>query len=133
VIIKIDMSNVLNTTDRALTFDVLSGRTSRDYVCVLKKGQPIPSYENLANLFDYFKSILTCHTSLRYFDWDGQVHLTKGKTGRQQGDPLEMLIFNLTIHNLWGRVLTNYPQVRPLAYADNGYIKTRMSVAKGVT
>jgi hypothetical protein len=39
-----------------------------------------------------------------------------------------MLIFNLTIHNLWGRVLTNYPQVRSLAYVDDGYIKTRMSV-----
>ena len=47
----------------------------------------------------------TCHASLRYFDWDGQVHLVKSTTGGQQGDPLEMLMFNLTIHNLWGRVL----------------------------
>ena len=36
------------------------------------------------------------HGKLRYFDWDVQVRLSKGKTGGQQGDPLEMLIFNLT-------------------------------------
>jgi hypothetical protein len=30
VIIKIDISNSFNTTDRTLTFDVLSGRGSRD-------------------------------------------------------------------------------------------------------
>jgi hypothetical protein len=40
-----------------------------------------------------------------------------------------MLIFNLTVHNLWGRVLAKYPQARALAYADDGYIKARMSVA----
>jgi hypothetical protein len=38
VMIKIDISNDFNTTDRALTLDVLSGRTSRDYACDLKKG-----------------------------------------------------------------------------------------------
>ena len=68
----------------------------------------------------------TCHTKLRYFDWDGNVHLTKGKTGGQQGDPLEMLVFNLTIHHLWGRVLEKFPEV---AYTDDGYIKGKLSVA----
>jgi hypothetical protein len=33
VIIKIDISNAFNTTCRALTLDVLSGRASRDYAC----------------------------------------------------------------------------------------------------
>ena len=59
VIIKIDTSNVFNTTCRALTLDVLSGRDSRDYTCGLKKGQVIPSCENLSNLFDYFKDMRT--------------------------------------------------------------------------
>ena len=40
-----------------------------------------------------------------------------------------MLIFNLTIHHLWGRVLAKYPQARVLAYADDGYMKTKLSVA----
>jgi hypothetical protein len=32
VIIKIDISNVFNTTDRPLTLDMISGRDSWDYV-----------------------------------------------------------------------------------------------------
>ena len=87
VIIKIDISNAFNFTCRALMLDVLSGLSSRDYVCGLKKGDAIPTRENLSNLFDYFKSMQTCHATLRYFDWDGQVHLVKGKTGGQQGPP----------------------------------------------
>jgi len=70
-----------------------------------------------------------CHSKLRYLDWDGQVHLAKEKTGGQQGDPLEMLIFNLTIHHLWGRVLAKFQEARAIAYADDGYIKAKLSVA----
>ena len=40
-----------------------------------------------------------------------------------------MLIFNLTIHHLWGRVLTKYPEARAVAFADDGYIKGMLSVA----
>ncbi len=60
----------------------------------------IPIVNTLSNLFGYFKTMRTCHSKLRYFDWDGQVHLAKDKTGGQPGDPLEMLIFNLTIYHL---------------------------------
>ena len=70
----------------------------------------------------------SCHSKLRYFDWDGQVHLAKGKTGGQQGDPLEMLVFNLTIHHLWGRVLAKFQEARSVAYTDDGYIKVKLSV-----
>jgi len=38
-IIKIDISNAFNTSCRARTLDVLSGRASRDYACGLKKGK----------------------------------------------------------------------------------------------
>jgi hypothetical protein len=93
VIIKIDVDNEFNSTDRGLTLDVLSGHVSRDYVCGLKTGDVIPTCDNLSTLFVYFKSIRTCEEKLRYFDWDGQVHIVKGKTGGQQRDPLEMLIF----------------------------------------
>jgi hypothetical protein len=129
VIIKIDISNAFNTTCRALTLDVLSGRASRDYACGLKHGDAIPTCENLSNSLGYFKAMRTCHAKLRYFDWDRQVHLAKGKTGGQQGDRLEMLIFNLTIHHLWGRVLANFQEARAITYADDGYIKTKLSVA----
>ena len=70
----------------------------------------------------------SCEAKLRYFDWDGQVHVAKGKTGGQQGDPLEMLIFNLTVHHIWGRVLTKFQGSRAVAYADDGYIKGKLSV-----
>jgi hypothetical protein len=48
--------------------------------------------------------------------------------GGQEGDPLEMLVFNLTTLHLWSRKLTEYPQVRAFTYADDGYIKVKMSV-----
>jgi hypothetical protein len=92
VIIKIDISNSFNTTFRVITLDILSGCTSRDYACDLKDGDSdvIATCENLSNLFEYFKDMRTRHAKLRYFDWDGQVHLVKDKTGGQKGDPLEM-------------------------------------------
>ncbi len=40
-----------------------------------------------------------------------------------------MLVFNLTIHHLWGRVLEKFPEAQAVAYADDGYIKGKLSVA----
>ena len=79
-------------------------------------------------MFGYFETMLTFYPNLRYFDWDGQVHLTKGKTGGQQGDPLKMFIFSLTIHHLWGLVLGRFPETRTVVYADDDYVKTKLSV-----
>ncbi len=70
---------------------------------------------------------------MRYFDWDGQVHLAKGKTGGQQGGPLEMLIFNLTIHHLWGRVLEKFQEVRVVACVEDEYFKGKFSVTLQVS
>ena len=64
-----------------LTLDVLSGRASRDYACGLKRGDDIATSETLSYMFGYFQSMRTCVAKLRYFDWDGQVHLANGKTG----------------------------------------------------
>ena len=93
------------------------------------RGDTIATSETLSNMVGYSKAMRACHAKLRYFDWDGQVHFAKGKTGGQQGDPLEMLIFNLTIHNLWGRVPSKFSGARAVAYADDGCIKTKLSVA----
>ena len=65
VIIKIDISNSFNSTCRVLTLDVLSGRVSRAYACGLKKGDPIPTFENLSNFLGYFKVMDSCHAKLR--------------------------------------------------------------------
>ena len=40
-----------------------------------------------------------------------------------------MLIFNLTIQHLWGRVFAKFQEARAIAYADDGYIKAKLSVA----
>ena len=63
------------------------------------------------------------HDIRRYVTLTGtdRFNLTKDKTGGQQGDPLEMLIFNLTIHHLWGRVIAKFPETRVIVNADDGY------------
>ena len=40
-----------------------------------------------------------------------------------------MLIINLTIHNLWGRVLEKFQKDRPVDYTDDGCIKGNLIVA----
>jgi hypothetical protein len=53
-----------------------------------------------------------------------------GKTGGQQGHPLEMIVFCLSVHDLWGRTLNKHHQdACAVAYADDGYIKAKLSVA----
>jgi hypothetical protein len=39
-----------------------------------------------------------------------------------------MLIFNLTIHHLWGRVLAKFQEARAIVYVDDGYIKAKLSI-----
>ena len=40
-----------------------------------------------------------------------------------------MFIFNLTIHNLWGRVLEKFQEARAVVYTDDGCIKGQLIVA----
>jgi hypothetical protein len=66
---------------------------------------------------------------LHYFDYCGNVLDIWGKTGGQQGDPLEMIVFCLTVHHLWGLTLAKHNQdACAVAYADDGYIKAKLSV-----
>ena len=83
----------------------------------------------LSNYFGYFRVMRTFHTNLQYFDWDGQVHLTKGKTGGHQGDSLEILIFNLTIHHLWGLVVAKLSETRAIVNDEDDYIKAKLIVS----
>jgi hypothetical protein len=50
VIIKIDISNAFNSTCRALTLDIRSGRSSPDYACGLTRGDTITTNETLSNM-----------------------------------------------------------------------------------
>ncbi len=69
MIIKIDVSNAFNTTDRTLTLDMISGRASWDYPCGIKEGDVIGTVDSLTNLFGYFKDMSGCHSKLRYFEF----------------------------------------------------------------
>ena len=109
VIIKIDVSNAFNTTDRAFTLDMISGRASRDYACGFKRSDVIPTVDALTNLFGYFKAMRTCNAKLRYFDWDGQIHLAKGKTGGQQGGPLRDIYIQFDYTPLMGTGISKVP------------------------
>ena len=71
----------------------------------------------------------TVESKLRYIDFLGNVHQALGKTGGQQGDPLEMIIFCLSIHHLWGRTMQSYTENRTIDDADDGYINAPLSVA----
>ena len=72
----------------------------------------------------------TTKSHLCYFDYLGNVLDAWGKTGGQQGDPLEMIVFCLTVHHLWGRTLNkHHPDVCAVAYANDSYIKAKLSVA----
>jgi hypothetical protein len=64
VIIKIDISNAFNTTDRALTLDVLSGHASRYYACGLKKGKLSHPARTLRTCLAILKSC--AHATLAY-------------------------------------------------------------------
>ncbi len=81
-------------------------------------------------MFSYFKSLRTTKSHLRYFYFCGNVLDAWGKTGGQQGDPLEMIVFCLSIHQLWGRTLAkHYQDACAVVYANDGYIKAKLSVA----
>jgi hypothetical protein len=116
---------------RQLTLDVLGGKASCDYACGLKEGDNIETVcEELRNMFQYFRAMRTTKSHLRYFDYLGNVLDAWGKTGGQQGDLLEMIVFCVTVHHLWGRTLNKHHQdVCVVAYADDRYIKAKLSVA----
>jgi hypothetical protein len=70
-----------------------------------------------------------CKSHMRYCDYCGNVLDSWGKNGGQQGDPLELIIFCLSVHHLWGRTLNKHNQdACAVAYADDG-IKAKLSMA----
>jgi hypothetical protein len=107
------------------------GKASCDYACGLKEGDNIETVcGELRNMFEYFRTMSTTKSHLRYFDYCGNEFDALGKTGGQQGDPIEMIEFCLSVHHLWGRTLNKHHQdACAVAYADDGYIKAKLSVA----
>jgi hypothetical protein len=81
-------------------------------------------------MFEYFRAMRTTKSHLHYLDSCGNVLDAWGKTGGQQGDPLEMIVFCLSVHHLWGRTFNKHNQdACAVAYDDDGYIKAKVSIS----
>jgi hypothetical protein len=75
-------------------------------------------------MFGYLMAMCTTKSHLRYFDYCGNVLDAWGKTGLQQGDPLEMIVFCLSVHHLWDRTLNKHHQdACAVEYADEATSK----------
>ena len=66
---------------------------------------------------------------MRFYSYDGATNYVKCKTGGLQGDPPEFMYFCLVTLHLWGRIFKKFPDLRDLAYADDGNIIGRLSQA----
>ena len=65
-------------------------------------------------MFEYFRAMRTTKSHLRYFDYLSNVLDAWGKTGGQQGDPLEVIIFCLSVHHLWAALSTSTTKTHAL-------------------
>jgi hypothetical protein len=81
-------------------------------------------------MFEYLTAMRTTKSHLHYFHYCEKVLVDWGKTGGQQGDPLEMIILFDCAPFMWGRTLNKHNQdANAVAYADDGYINAKPSIA----
>ena len=110
--------------------DVLSDKTLRDYEYDIKLGEDFEtSVHELRTYFGFFKLGRTCESILRFFSYDGATNYLKLKTGGLQGDPPEFMVYCLVTLHIWGRIFKMFPELRGLAYADDGTTIGRLSQA----
>jgi hypothetical protein len=110
--------------------DTLDEKLGHGLLCAVEGDNIETVCGELRNMFEYFRAMRTTKSHLRYVDYLGNVLDAWGKTGGQQGDPLEMIVFCLSVHHLWGRTLAKYNQdACAVACADDGYIRAKLSVA----
>jgi len=93
--------------------------------------------ENCATCFEYFRAMCTTKSDLRYLDYCGNVLDAGGKTGGQQGDPLERLrcgVRRLRLHQSQTKllsaaleVLTDVKQPREETYGRRRRGRRRMA------
>jgi hypothetical protein len=94
VIVKLDISNAFGSLCARLVLDVLSGKVSRDYTCVIKIDEEFETaVHELRAYFGFFKLARKCETILRYYSYDGATNYVKCKTGGLQGDSPEFMVF----------------------------------------
>ena len=105
-----------------LVLDVLSDKVSRDYTCDIKVDEDFETavYELRAYFDFFFKLAHTCETILNFYFYDEATNYVKYNTGGLQGDPPEFIFSPLVTLHLWGRIFKKFPDLRGLAFADDG-------------
>jgi len=64
-----------------LVLDVLSGKASRDYDCVMKVDEDFETVvDELRVYFEFFKLGRTCESILRFYSYDGATNYGRGST-----------------------------------------------------
>ncbi len=88
VIMKLDISNAFGFLCARLVLDVLSAKTSRDYVSDIKVDENFETVvHELRSYLGLFKLARTCESILRFYSYNGATNFLKLKTGGFQGDP----------------------------------------------
>ena len=130
VICALDVKSAYQCTDRSLTLDMLNNQATRDYVAGFRKGQAFitsSDMEPISNLFPFWASLRTVYSKSRYFDHFAKAHIIHGKTGGQQGDPLESCAYSLSTLPLIGSVMERHPTAVAAAVIDDLTIKGPLS------
>ena len=71
--------------------------------------------------------------TLLFFSYDGATNYLKLKTGGLQDDPPEFMVYCLVTLHLWDRIFKMFPELRDLAYADDGTTIGRFSQTLKIT
>ena len=126
VIVNLHITNAFGALCARLVLDVLSGKSSRDYACGIKVDEDFETavYE-LRSYFVFFKLARSCETILRFYSYDGATNYVKCRTGGTLSPPVqspEFMVFCLVTLHLWGRIFQKFPELKGLAYADDGSI-----------
>ena len=101
VITKLDILNTFGSLCARLVLDVLSGKSSCDYACVIKVDEDFETVvHELRAYFGFFKLVHTCESILRFYSYDGTTNYLKCKTGGLQDDPPEFMFFCLVNHRM---------------------------------
>ena len=130
VMINLDISNAFGTLFSRLVLDHLSGKASRVYACGINADADFETaVHGLKAYFVFFRLQRTCETILRFYSYDGATNYVRCRTGGLQGDCPEFMTFCLVTLHLWGRIFGKFPEIKGLAYADDGNIIAKLSTA----
>ncbi len=128
VIINLDISNAFGILHVRLVLDHLSGRASRDYVCVINTDTDFETtVHELKYYFGFFRLHHICETILRFYSYDGSTNYVRCRTGGLQGDSPEFMIFCLVTLHLWGHIFGKFPEIKDLTYTDDDNIIVKLS------